>query len=446
MIKLTYLPCILSLLLSSITSCLHAQAFVAPGGKITDFAQDTYIVDSFPILVENLPAFTSDSFGLSKVCFTIIHPRVSDLKVELQSPDGTSVWLTNRNGGDDASDYYNTCFRNNGFSGYIHQARPPFVGGEFIPDGRLGFINNGQNPNGTWWLRVRDLRRGEVGRLNSFSLFFEKSSGLTREKYPCDEDNPTACSCPNNEEECELLPDFIILESFTSSQIKEYPWDHPHYPGQLRFAATIANIGDGPMETRGSGRWFCGDQQVESSVKCSDGSYPRQALDQRVYFLEDGEMKWKDQAAGFNYYDDKPGHDHFHVDDWVEFRLLKLDFPRGIADTISLGRKVSYCLFDTGVCNNADSLCTWQDVVFGQENLPNYGFGNYASCHADCQGISVGGYDTYGLLYEGQFLNLPKGLPDGEYWLEIEIDPLHLFQEKDRTNNTFRMPVRLSLQ
>lgn len=253
------------------------------------------------------------------------------------------------------------------------------------------------------------------------------------------------CFCFNNEEECELLLDFIILEFFISFQIKEYFWDYLYYLGQFCFVVIIVNIGDGFMEIRGSGCWFCGDQQVEFLVKCLDGSYFWQVFDQWVYFLEDGEMKWKDQVAGFNYYDDKFGYDYFYVDDWVEFCLLKLDFFRGIVDIILLGRKVSYCFFDMGVCNNVDSFCIWQDVVFGQENFFNYGFGNYVFCYVDCQGISVGGYDIYGLLYEGQFLNLFKGLFDGEYWLEIEIDLFYLFQEKDRINNIFRMLVKLSL-
>src|SRR5690606_4148222 len=107
--------------------------------------------------VGGLPPHINAEFGLGKICLTIVHPKVSDLKIELISPDGTGIWLTNRNGGDTGSGYYNTCFRVRGHSGYIHQAKAPFTG-EFIPDGRLEFLNNGQDPNGTWYLLVQDLR------------------------------------------------------------------------------------------------------------------------------------------------------------------------------------------------------------------------------------------------------------------------------------------------
>ena len=424
---------------------LFAQSFIAPGGRISDYS-GPLIVDSFPIQVNGLSGHLGDGFGLGKVCITIIHPRVSDIKVELQSPDGSTIWLTNRNGGAEARDYYQACFRMNGFSGYIHQANPPFVNGEYIPDGRMSFLNNGQNPNGTWWLRIRDLREGETGTLNSFTLHFEEGDYSDEKQRPCNENYPEACQCPGLTDSCDLLPDFIILESFTRSQIKEYPFDHPYYGGQLRFAATIANVGDGPMETRGSDRWYCGEDEVVRNSLCADGEYARQELTQRIYHLADGELSWEDRSAGFNYYDDKPGHDHFHVDDWVEFRLVKEEDGNLKNTLIAEGRKVSYCLFDTGICNNLDSLCTWQAQVFGEKNLPNYGFGHYASCNAEQQGISVGGYDTYGMLYEGQFLQLPEDLPSGEYWLEIEIDPLQLFYEKDRSNNLFRMPVLIQYQ
>lgn len=78
--------------------------------------------------------------------------------------------------------------------------------------------------------------------------------------------------------------------------------------------------------------------------------------------------------------------------------------------------------------------------------MPNYGMGVYPSCNFDKQGISVGGYDTYGLMYEGQYLQLPRGLKNGEYWLEIEVDPDHRYLESDIANNIFSMKVNLKKQ
>lgn len=59
---------------------------------------------------------------------------------------------------------------------------------------------------------------------------------------------------------------------------------------------------------------------------------------------------------------------------------------------------------------------------------------------------TIGGYDTYGMLYEGQYLQLPNGLKNGEYILEIEIDPHHWYKESNKANNTFRMKINIQKQ
>jgi subtilisin-like proprotein convertase family protein len=431
-----------SLLILVVSFCANAQQFVSGGGKINDF-KDFVRTDTFKIEVKNLPLKADSKFGLSKVCFNISHTRASDLKIELLSPSGVSIWLSNRNGRDTGRDYMNTCFRSNGFSGYIHQANAPFEG-EFIPDGRFSFLNNGENPNGTWKLLIADLREGVTGNLNYLNLEFSENPMPNQELSPCSFENPEGCDCTNSKNNCELLPDLIILKKFTEEQIKEYPKDDPQYAGQLRFAATIANIGDGPIETLGMSEWYCGDEKVDSLTKCADGKFARQKIYQRIYSKNEKGLTWKDHLAGTNYFDDKPGHNHFHVDDWVEFRLVKKVKKKSIL--IAKGRKVSYCLFDSGICSNSNDLCQEKGINFGEKNLKNYGLGNYTDCKSKKQGISVGGYDTYGLLYEGQFIQLPKGLKSGQYFLEIEIDPNHIYKEKDRTNNTLRMPVLISRQ
>jgi hypothetical protein len=78
--------------------------------------------------------------------------------------------------------------------------------------------------------------------------------------------------------------------------------------------------------------------------------------------------------------------------------------------------------------------------------MPNFGLGHYPTCDFDTQGISVGGFDTYGMLYEGQFIDLPKNLKSGEYLLEIEIDPNHLYRESNRQNNVFQLKYKIQKQ
>ncbi|MEZ0484991.1 lysyl oxidase family protein [Fibrella aquatica] len=426
----------------------QVKQFAAQGGRLDDFAGQVR-ADSFPIQVKGLPARIDQSFGLSSVCISVYHQRVSDLKIELISPAGVSIWLTNRNGGDDGQHYTNTCFRSNGFSGYIHQAKLPFDG-EYIPDGRFSFLNNGSDPNGTWYLVITDLRAGIQGSVNFVNMTFSADPMPNNEHNPCSFEEPDGCRCVTTKgKNCDLLPDLIILPRFTQTQIREYAKDDPNYPGQLRFAASIGNIGDGPLETWGKREWICQGKRVDSTLRCPDGSFARQRIYQRVYQKSDTGLVWTDREAGTNYYDDQPGHNHFHVDDWVEFRLVKLTPRKGktpLRKLIAKGRKVSYCLFDSGICNNSDSLCSWNGMVYGEKNLPNYGLGSYSECKARKQGISVGGYDTYGVMYEGQYIQLPKQLPKGTYQLEIEVDPLGYISERNRRNNTFTMPVFLSKQ
>jgi len=255
-------------------------------------------------------------------------------------------------------------------------------------------------------LIIRDLSAEKIGNLHLITLEFNKNPLPNLNNPSCTFADIENCACTNQEStDCSLLPDLIILEQFTKNQIKEYAWDHPTYPGQLRFAATIANIGDGPMETIGKNEWKCGTEVVNASTECPDGSYARQTLYQRIYQIENGTFTHQDIDAGTNYYDDKPGHDHFHVDNWVEFRLKKSEINSNGEKEYTLvteGSKVSYCLFDSGTCSSSHNLCNWKDMIYDQQNLPNYGLGNYSSCKEKIQGISVGGYDTYGMFYEGQ--------------------------------------------
>ncbi len=424
------------------------QVFYGQVGNISD-VQPVHRVDSFAVQVDGLPEKIDGKFGLAKVCLDIFHPRVADLKIELVSPDGTGIWLTNRNGGDEGAGYYNTCFRADGHSGFVYQGQAPFTG-EFIPDGRMEFLNNGQNPNGTWFLLVQDLMREKEGRMLGLNLVFESDPVPMPDYRPCTLADGTPCKCPNGKEDCELLPDLVVLPSYTSGQVLEYAYDHPIYPGQLRFAVAIANLGDGPIETYGKNLWYCDNTQVaDSSVICADGTHARQHVFQRIYRKEGGRIVYKDRMAGTNYFEDLPGHRHYHNDDWVEFRLVKKEGrKRKVVARVATGRKISFCLFDSGICHESTGLCTVDGVNYGLKTLPNYGMGRYVDCNTPGTrtGISVGAYDAYGMHFEGQHIDLPKGLPSGDYFLELEVDPTRQYREKNRKNNILVVPVKIEKQ
>ncbi len=169
----------------------------------------------------------------------------------------------------------------------------------------------------------------------------------------------------------------------------------------------------------------------------------RLKVKQKIYSKNGAKLSSRETETGTMYIENLPGHNHYHVDEWVEFRLVKIE--NGQREVVAKGKKVSYCLYTTGICYNNDGLCFIDGKNYG-ETMPNFGMGEYQTCNFDKQGISVGGFDTYGMLYEGQFIDLPENLKSGDYFLEIEIDPNHLYAESNRTNNVFQMKYRITKQ
>ena len=146
---------------------LAAQTFNGTGAPIPDDGTTLNI----PLGVNGLSGpLNSTTFGLEQVCFTIDHTWISDLDVSLVAPDGTIRLLVSNQGG--SSDHYtNTCFRGNA-STTIAQGNPPFSG-TYRPFGDLGGINNGQDGNGEWNLRVHDTYPfSDQGSVISWAITF----------------------------------------------------------------------------------------------------------------------------------------------------------------------------------------------------------------------------------------------------------------------------------
>lgn len=145
---------------------ISAQTYTGGSGPINDAT-----TNDFPLVVSGLSPATIDTnnFGLETICMNLTHTYDSDLEISIIAPDGTSKILASGLGGG-GDDFTNTCF--NGYvSTAISAGAPPFTG-TFVPQGLMGMVNNGQNGNGTWILRVRDMAAQDVGNLLSWSLTF----------------------------------------------------------------------------------------------------------------------------------------------------------------------------------------------------------------------------------------------------------------------------------
>ncbi len=114
---------------------------------------------------------TSNNVGL-------IHSWVGDLKLTLTSPSGTSVLFVDRpNGGQGGGNFCHTLFDDEAAAPFATSGveNAPFSGA-WTP-ANLFSAFDGQNPNGTWTLKLVDLNNDDQGILRSWSLHIENESG-----------------------------------------------------------------------------------------------------------------------------------------------------------------------------------------------------------------------------------------------------------------------------
>lgn len=151
---------------------LQAQYFTGTGGVIPNNGPAAY----FPMVVSGLFTNVIDSsFGVESVCVNITHGNDADLTIQLVAPDGLTVNLSMYNGGTD-NNYSNTCFNYYTLNNIL-EATAPFTG-NFRPQGMLGDVNNGQNGNGLWLLKVQDHNPAVIGTVVSWSITFSNTPAL----------------------------------------------------------------------------------------------------------------------------------------------------------------------------------------------------------------------------------------------------------------------------
>ena len=144
---------------------IFAQTFNGSTGNIQD-VQTT----NFTAIVSGLPtSINTTSFGFERVCVNLNHSFDADLTISIVAPDGSMAILASDLGGSD-DNFTNTCFVWDAPDPII-DANAPFTG-SFSPMEELGIVNNGQNPNGNWKLRITDSDGGDVGQVLSWSVTF----------------------------------------------------------------------------------------------------------------------------------------------------------------------------------------------------------------------------------------------------------------------------------
>lgn len=181
----------------------------------------------------------------------------------------------------------------------------------------------------------------------------------------------------------------------------------------LRFASTLANVGQGPVEIRPNEKRNCaGGERFATQVIYleSDGGSGGDGSDKNRVTAPAGCMV------------DHEGHDHWHFDASARYTLTSPSERRPIVDA----DKVSFCLRDSHPLS------------------PEAGRQKYGDCDRDSnQGVSPGWGDEYSADLDGQALPLPPDLPNGRYCLTLAADPDDRLRESDETNNAATVGVRI---
>lgn len=426
------LPVILVLLLPA--SQIRAQlSFVtSAGGPISD----PPAIETFPILVAGLPTVADSTFGLISVCFNIEHTYDSDLDIRLQAPDGTVIELSNNNGGG-GDNYTGTCVAEDATGGEISAWFAPFTG-SFYPDQSLNTMNNGQNPNGTWYLVILDEVPADTGYLFNATITFDNNPPPTHVGGACTTTNAFGCHCPDGTSDCDLLPDLTNSGEYLSN-------DWSEYSGYLREGVCTPNIGYGPLELHGTGQCFCDSIPVSCLSLCLDGTSPKELVNQTIYHKSNEEMTKYTLPAGTMTY--HPSHGHIHVDNWT-YNTLR---TRGPGDDptnwpiIGVGSKQSFCLINLGTCTNGNGYCVNDSGnIVNQTTMPNGGLGVVSGCGED-QGIFVGNYDVYSSGMDEQQIDFPN-ICNGQYYIVSITNPTHVIHEMNYNNNWSKTPVNLTQQ
>jgi len=190
---------------------------------------------------------------------------------------------------------------------------------------------------------------------------------------------------------------------------------------RLRFGAIVWNIGQGPLEARGSQRIKRRMTKLTQVIHATDGS-TRSVT-----------------ATGITAFYAGDHHDHWHVSNFVETAL----YPTGTgaapapSDVRSL-RKIGFCLTDL-VRVPQDLRPTYSP----RAGYPYTGCGRSSSQQFK-MGISVGWGDDYKSWFAHQAIDITR-LKAGDYRLCATPNPHGGWLEIDRTNNSYWVDLHINL-
>ena len=231
------------------------------------------------------------------------------------------------------------------------------------------------------------------------------SSAVSREPFP----NPPPSVYPT--------PPPPLLPNMRSLRASDLGIEVVGTERRLRFAASLANLGPGPLLLLPRGGTSCPPGQHPAvQVLHQDGN--GDGVFQRARDRPDSE---RDVGCMLRH----PGHRHWHFDAMAAYSLR-----RPGTDTALVARnKVSFCLRD-------NQRAAGQPVVVRRQH--------FGRCSRNSQqGISPGWVDVYKADLNGQWLRLPGGVDEEVLCLDLKADPRDRLAETNEADNATSVALRI---
>jgi hypothetical protein len=189
-------------------------------------------------------------------------------------------------------------------------------------------------------------------------------------------------------------------------------------PESVAFAATPWNAGPGLLD-------------VEGFRQPGEG-----AMEANQYFFDaDGDVVGKAPVGEFEF-DRRRGHGHWHFEQFARYRLLDAS-----QEVVLRSHKQSFCIVPTDGVDLTVPRADWQPNVRGRHGDIGSVCGDTGSLWIR-EALPVGWGDTYFQGVAGQAFRV-RNLPDGIYYIEVEVNPTGALYEADETNNVELRKIRL---